>query len=78
MVISDPKGRTLKELKSFLGIGSNNAAEYRALILALERALEMEAGSVKIYLDSELVVRQIRGEYRVHLRTESLFHNLDH
>ena len=70
-VISDSQGRTLKELKLYLGMASNNAAEYRAAIHALERALELGARSVTLLLDSELVVRQLRGEYRVrepHLR----------
>ena len=64
-VIADARGRTIKELKSFLGVTTNNVAEYRALILALEKALDLGAGSVNVYLDSELVVRQLRGEYRV-------------
>jgi ribonuclease HI len=64
-VISDSRGRTLKELKCFLGMASNNTAEYQALILALEKALELGARSITVFLDSELVVRQIRGEYRV-------------
>ena len=71
-VISDSQGRTLKELKLYLGMASNNAAEYRAAIHALERALELGARSVTLLLDSELVVRQLRGEYRVrepHLKT---------
>lgn len=65
VVISDAQGRTIKEMKRFLGMATNNVAEYRALILALEKALELGAGSVTIHLDSELVVRQLRGEYRV-------------
>jgi ribonuclease HI len=64
-VISDSQGRTLKELKIYLGIASNNEAEYRAAILALERALELGVKKVTLFLDSELVVRQLRGEYRV-------------
>ena len=71
-VISDSRGRTLKELKCFLGMSSNNVAEYQALILALKKALELGAGRITVFLDSELVVRQIKGEYRVrepHLKT---------
>jgi ribonuclease HI len=64
-VISDSRGRTVKELKCFLGMATNNVAEYRAVILALKKALELGAGSVTVYLDSELVVRQLRGEYKV-------------
>lgn len=65
VVIADARGRTVKELKCFLGMATNNVAEYRAAILALEKAFEMGAGSVSLHLDSELVVRQLRGEYRV-------------
>ena len=64
-VISDSRGRTLKELKAYLGVASNNGAEYQAAILALERAFELGAKRVTLFLDSELVVRQLRGEYRV-------------
>lgn len=64
-VISDSQGRTLKELKLYLGMASNNAAEYRAAIHALEIALDLGGRSVTLFLDSELVVRQVRGEYRV-------------
>jgi ribonuclease HI len=70
-VITDARGRTLKEIKYFLGMATNNVAEYRAVILALEKALDLGAGSVTLHLDSELVVRQLRGEYKVreaHLR----------
>ena len=74
-VISDSQGRTLKELKVYLGIASNNEAEYQAAILALERALELGVRRVTLFLDSELVVRQLRGEYRVREpRLKSLHH----
>lgn len=64
-VIADSQGRTVKELKYYLGVVSNNQAEYQAAILALEKALELGAKRVIIHLDSELVVRQLKGEYRV-------------
>lgn len=65
VVISDPQGRTVKEIKLYLGMATNNVAEYRALIYALEKAWHLGASKVRIYLDSELVVRQMRGEYKV-------------
>jgi ribonuclease HI len=71
-VIADPQGRTVKELKLFLGMVTNNVAEYRAVICALEKAWQLGAAKVRVYLDSELVVRQLCGEYRVretHLQT---------
>ncbi|MFH1758198.1 MAG: ribonuclease HI family protein [Pseudomonadota bacterium] len=64
-VIADPHGRTVKELKRFLGMATNNVAEYQAVIFALEKARQLGAASVRVYLDSELVARQLRGEYRV-------------
>ena len=71
-VIADTEGRTVKEIKRFLGMATNNVAEYRAVIFALEQAWQLGAAKVRVYLDSELVVRQLRGEYRVreaHLQT---------
>ncbi len=64
-VIADSQGRSVKELKRFLGMTTNNVAEYRALIIALEEAWQLGAARVRVYLDSELVVRQLCGEYRV-------------
>jgi len=65
VVITDFHGRTISEIKRFLGTASNNVAEYQAVILGMNRALELGAKNIKICLDSELVVRQLRGEYRV-------------
>jgi ribonuclease HI len=48
-----------------LGRATNNVAEYTALVRALERAVELGATGVKVYSDSLLVVRQVKGEYRV-------------
>jgi ribonuclease HI len=64
-VIADERGKTLKEIKQYLGMATNNVAEYRAVILALEKAFALGAAGVMINLDSELVARQITGEYRV-------------
>ncbi len=73
-VIADARGRTIKELKLFLGMATNNVAEYRAVILALQRAFDLGAGSVTLQLDSELVVRQLRGEYKVREAHLKLLH----
>jgi len=64
-VIADTQGRTVKELKHFLGMATNNVAEYQAAIYALEKAWHLGASKVRMYLDSELVVRQLRGEFKV-------------
>ncbi len=58
-------GETLAEVSQFVGVTTNNEAEYRALLLALTRAREMKATHVKCFLDSELVVRQLNGQYKV-------------
>ncbi len=55
----------VKQISRCIGDGTNNQAEYRALIAALEAAVELDAGKVDIRMDSELVVRQIKGQYRV-------------
>ncbi len=65
IVISDVLGRTVKEFKEFLGVVTNNVAEYRAVILGLEKALDLGVGDITLYLDSELVGRQLKGEYKV-------------
>ncbi|MBI4280764.1 ribonuclease HI family protein [Candidatus Uhrbacteria bacterium] len=54
-----------KELKRFLGQATNNQAEYQALIMGLEAAVEMGAAEVECLLDSELLVKQMNREYRV-------------
>ncbi len=49
----------------YLGLRTNNQAEYEALIMALEAALSLGAEEVTCYLDSQLVTKQLRGEYAV-------------
>ncbi len=65
IVISKPDGTILYEHKKYIGIKTNNQAEYTALISALRIAGDYGAESVSCFLDSELVVRQLIGEYRV-------------
>ncbi len=64
-VVSTPDGRIVEERGEAIGKATNNVAEYRALLLAIERARELGAREVELIGDSELVVRQVRGEYRV-------------
>jgi ribonuclease HI len=63
--VTTPEGAPVAELYGYLGRASNNVAEYQALIHALKYALGRGATSVKVFSDSELVVRQISGQYRV-------------
>lgn len=64
-VITDDHGKVLKKLKKYLGVTTNNQAEYQALILGLKAAARLKPGKITCYLDSELVVRQVNGQYRV-------------
>ncbi len=54
-----------KTYREYLGETTNNQAEYRALLLGLQKAKELAAEQVVCYLDSELVVKQLNREYRV-------------
>jgi ribonuclease HI len=58
-------GETLKEDSCFIGVHTNNQAEYEALLFALKFAIEAKAQEVVCHLDSELVTKQLNGEYAV-------------
>ncbi|TFG91268.1 MAG: ribonuclease HI family protein [Syntrophobacterales bacterium] len=64
-VLFDENGDILTTAKKFLGTCTNNEAEYAALILGLEKALSDGHKTIQVFLDSELLVRQINGIYRV-------------
>jgi ribonuclease HI len=64
-VISTPDGDVLDEAALTLGRATNNVAEYRGLLLGLERARALGATEVDVVNDSELVARQIGGAYKV-------------
>ena len=64
-VVSKPDGEVVEARGEAIGVATNNVAEYRALLLAIERARRLGASEVELIGDSELVVRQVRGEYRV-------------
>jgi ribonuclease HI len=64
-VASTPDGEELAERTAYIGEATNNVAEYRALLLGLELARDLEAREVEVACDSELVARQIGGEYKV-------------
>ena len=63
--VSSPDGRELAGLYGYLGKATNNVAEYQALLHGLRFALERGAREVDVFSDSELLVRQIGGRYRV-------------
>jgi len=64
-ILLDERGRRLAELNRFLGAATNNEAEYQGLIVGLKAAEDFGITRLRIFLDSELVVKQLRGEYRV-------------
>ncbi len=64
-VLVDKAGEIVGTVKHSLGHCTNNIAEYRALILGLEEALKNRYGQLNIFLDSELLVNQIKGTYKV-------------
>lgn len=64
-VISTPAGEVLDEASELLGVTTNNVAEYRGVLLGLARARELGAREVEVVNDSELVAKQISGEYKV-------------
>jgi ribonuclease HI len=64
-VVSTPDGDVLDEARQLLGVATNNVAEYRGLLLGLERAHALGADEVEIVNDSELVAKQMNGEYKV-------------
>ena len=64
-VVSSTDGEVLDEAAEYLGRATNNVAEYRGLILGLERAKALGATEVEVYNDSELVAHQINGRYKV-------------
>src|SRR5580704_7892768 len=65
VVLRAEDGTPIVTLGRFIGRATNNVAEYRALIAGLEKAKELGAKKISVKGDSELIVRQMRGEYRV-------------
>jgi ribonuclease H / adenosylcobalamin/alpha-ribazole phosphatase len=64
-VLEDGEGTVLAAHGETIGIATNNVAEYSGLIAGLEKALELGLRDVEVVSDSELMVKQMRGEYRV-------------
>lgn len=64
-IIQSETGHTVIARSKYVGVCTNNQAEYRALLAALETAVARKTEKVICHLDSELVVKQLSGEYRV-------------
>ena len=65
VIIRDGQGRPIARISQGIGRATNNQAEYRAIIAALEEALRLGSRQVELNSDSELLVRQLTGKYRV-------------
>ncbi|ABR49133.1 ribonuclease H [Alkaliphilus metalliredigens QYMF] len=65
ITIQDQEGNEVRAISQYIGDQTNNVSEYKALSRALEIALDMGIKRVTCYLDSELVVKQVKGQYKV-------------
>jgi ribonuclease HI len=65
IIMLNEEGKVIKKAHRYLGNTTNNVAEYMALIIALKEALELKAEVIHLFSDSELIVRQIKGIYKV-------------
>jgi ribonuclease HI len=65
VIVRDAKGEIIAELSDYLGIQTNNYAEYSGLLAALDFAVREKHLSLKVLSDSELLVRQMQGRYKV-------------
>jgi ribonuclease HI len=85
-VLVGPAGEMVEEVGKFLGRATNNVAEWTALLIGLEAASKRGVRRLAVRLDSELVVKQLSGEYRVkhpdlqplHRRALTLLRKFDH
>jgi len=73
-VISTPAGEVLTDAAEAIGVATNNVAEYRGLLLGLQRARELGASEVEVVNDSELVAKQVNGVYKVKHRDMKPLH----
>lgn len=65
VVLKDTKGHIVEEVSRTIGIATNNVAEYLGAIYGLQEAMYRKASHVVLHLDSQLVARQLKGEYKV-------------
>lgn len=79
LVIHDPQGKKIAEISQYLGHRTNNYAEYNGLLAALRYAIAHHISSMKIISDSELMVRQMKGIYKVrHPELRKLYDEAQH
>lgn len=73
-IIYSPTGAVISKISQRIGIGTNNEAEYQALIAGLQEAKKQNINEIQIFLDSELIVKQIIGKYKVKSQKLSIMH----
>ncbi len=77
IIIKDENRNIIDTISGYIGKATNNIAEYTALITCLKRVKELNLDSLTVYSDSELLVRQIQGKYKVrNARLKLLFENV--
>ncbi len=64
-VLYNENKEKVAEISQYLGVATNNQAEYRALIEALKKAKELGGKEIEVFMDSELIVKQLKREYKV-------------
>ena len=64
-IIKNSNGILVAQVSEFLGVGTNNYAEYKALFLTLKKAISMNIKDVEVYMDSKLVVEQMNKRWKV-------------
>lgn len=64
-IIYDENHKVVAEISEYLGVTTNNQAEYRAILAAIKKAVELKVTEVEFYMDSELAVKQLNREYKV-------------
>ena len=78
-VTIDRQGKRIKEISKAIGQATNNIAEYTALIYALQEALISKADKIRVFTDSELMFKQVTGQYKVKdVKIKALFEQIQH
>jgi ribonuclease HI len=65
VLVKDHHQKELVKISEYIGYATNNKAEYSAVVAAMKTAIKLKADEVVLYIDSELVVRQLTGRYKV-------------
>ncbi len=65
MYIADSDGNSIEKRYKYIGIATNNVAEYTAILLGITRAIDLEATDIQVYADSKLAVEQLSGNYKI-------------